>query len=192
MSYGTIHKLVNHGIYGIVLFALFIIHNLLNLSFYSRLKTGKYNSPRIFLTCTNIVLFILMLLMAVSSIFMSGFIFSFVTIQTPVFARTLHIVSCTWGFFAMSLHLAIHVNFLFNKIGKIKNRILQFAVDFALILCGVVSFIKSNIAVYLFNTSPWKMSSPYVFVTVIEFVFITLGICAIYNFCKSFKKSKKN
>lgn len=194
MSYGTIHKLVDHGIYGIVLFVLFIIHNLLNLSFYTRLKTGKYSSPRMFITCLNVVLFILMILMAISSVFMSGFIFSWATIATPVFARMLHIVSSTWGFFVMSLHLAIHVNFLFNKIGKSKNRILQYIVDFALIVCGVISFIKSNIAVYLFNTSPWKMSSPYIFVTVIEFVFITLGICAIYNLSKLIlvRKNAKN
>ena len=51
-----------HEVFGITLFILFIIHNILNINFYKNLFNGKYNTKRIVTTSINIVFFICMFL----------------------------------------------------------------------------------------------------------------------------------
>lgn len=47
-----------HEILGIVMFILFIIHNLLNLKFYKTIFKGKYNLKRLFLTTIDVLLLV--------------------------------------------------------------------------------------------------------------------------------------
>ena len=66
MRHETVQNLSLHGIFGIVLFALFIFHHILNAGFYKSTFRGKYKARRILFSLTTWILFALMILMAFS------------------------------------------------------------------------------------------------------------------------------
>lgn len=115
MSHEVVRNLSAHGIFGIALFALFILHHILNGGFYRSLNRGKYNSMRILFSATVWLLFALMILMAFSSVMMSGAIFTFSSINMTSWSRPLHTFSCSWGFLVMGFHLGLHLHSKLKK-----------------------------------------------------------------------------
>ena len=94
---------------GAGMFALFIIHHLLNGSWHKNLIRGKYNLSRILMLVINILLFADMLGLMISGIMLSNHVFAFLGISGGMsFARLLHMASSYWGFMLMSLHLGLH------------------------------------------------------------------------------------
>lgn len=94
---------------GAGMFALFIIHHLLNGSWHKNLLRGKYNLSRILMLVINILLFADMLGLMISGIMLSNHVFAFLGISGGMsFARLLHMASSYWGFMLMSLHLGLH------------------------------------------------------------------------------------
>ena len=94
---------------GACMFALFIIHHLLNGSWHKNLLRGKYNLSRILMLVINILLFADMLGLMISGIMLSNHVFAFLGISGGMsFARLLHMASSYWGFMLMSLHLGLH------------------------------------------------------------------------------------
>ena len=75
MSYRAGRGLFLHGLWGCILFALFLLHHISNLRWYSGLLKGKYGPSRISFNGIDLLLFIAMVLMAVSSVMMSGDVF---------------------------------------------------------------------------------------------------------------------
>ncbi len=116
MSHEVVRNLSAHGIFGIALFALFILHHILNGGFYHSLNRGKYNSVRILFSATAWFLFALMILMAFSSVMMSGAIFTFSSINMTSWSRPLHTFSCSWGFLVMGFHLGLHLHSKMKKL----------------------------------------------------------------------------
>ena len=70
MAYSLIGETV-HEVIGSVIFALFIIHHVLNRKWYGALFKGKYNARRIFQTALDMFLLVFMLLQPISGILMS-------------------------------------------------------------------------------------------------------------------------
>ena len=94
---------------GAGMFALFIIHHLMNGSWHKNLLRGKYNPSRILMLVINILLFADMLGLMISGIMLSNHVFAFLGISGGMaFARLLHMASSYWGFMLMSLHLGLH------------------------------------------------------------------------------------
>lgn len=94
---------------GAGMFALFIIHHLMNGSWHKNLLRGKYNLSRILMLVINILLFADMLGLMISGIMLSNHVFAFLGISGGMsFARLLHMASSYWGFMLMSLHLGLH------------------------------------------------------------------------------------
>ena len=94
---------------GAGMFALFIIHHLLNGSWHKNVFRGKYNLSRILMLVINILLFADMLGLMISGIMLSNHVFAFLGISGGMaFARLLHMASSYWGFMLMSLHLGLH------------------------------------------------------------------------------------
>ena len=89
MSYRAGRGLFLHGVLGCTLFALFVLHHILNGRWYGALKKGNYHPLRVFLTGIDLLLFAAMIGMAVSSVMMSGDVFGFSPFITTYFARTL-------------------------------------------------------------------------------------------------------
>lgn len=121
MSHEVVRKLSAHGIFGAALFALFILHHILNGGFYRSLNRGKYNSVRILLSATAWLLFALMILMAFSSVMMSGAVFAFSSINMTFWSRPLHAFSCSWGFLVMGFHLGLHLHSKLKKLETAAN-----------------------------------------------------------------------
>ena len=116
-----------HEILGIVIFILFIIHNLLNFKFYKTIFKGKYNLKRLFLTTIDVLLLVCFIGIVISSINISSDVFNFLNIQAKSWGLKLHMLSTSWGFIMISIHLGLHLNPLLNKINtKMKKSAFEY------------------------------------------------------------------
>ena len=149
-----------HEILGITVFVLFAIHNILNIKFYKAVFKGKYNSKRLFLTIIDILFLISMIAMIVSSVNISNNVFGTLNIKTKSWGLKLHMLSTSWGFVIMSIHLGLHLNSLLNKINaKMKNSTFEYIyylIFAVLIIFGIYSFIKQNYISDMFILDPFK------------------------------------
>ena len=197
MSHEVVRNLSAHGIFGAALFALFILHHILNGGFYRSALRGKYNSVRILFSATAWLLFVLMILMAFSSVMMSGAIFTFSSINMTSWSRPLHTFSCSWGFLVMGFHLGLHLHSKLKKLETAANAksadgrnsalciVLQilWILIFAL---GIFCIVHSKLYVYLFWQNAWKLSAPNIFVCVAEYLGMTAGMIMLSHFVMSF------
>ena len=65
-----------HEWVGIFMFLLFILHHILNLSWYKHLLKGRYSGSRILRTVFDLLLIPVMLILSISGIMMSRHVFS--------------------------------------------------------------------------------------------------------------------
>ena len=72
MAYSLIGGKIHEWL-GMAMFLLFFAHHLLNLGWYRAMIKGHYTVPRIVRTAVNMLLLIVMVLLAVSSVIMSGY-----------------------------------------------------------------------------------------------------------------------
>ena len=189
-----------HEILGTGTIVLFIIHNIINIKFYKIIFKGKYNLKRVFLTLIDILLLFCMIGIIVSSIIISNDVFAFLKIQTTILGLKLHMLSTSWGFVIMSIHLGLHLNVLISKINKkMKNSTFEYIyyLVFVLILVyGIYSFIKMNFVSDMFLLNPFKVynfdESPFVFYlhALSSSLFIALTIYLINSLKNEGKKIK--
>ena len=188
MSHGTFRNLGYHAYAGMALFALFVIHHILNGWFYKTASKGKYNAQRILLSITAWVLMLLMILMAVSSVFATGAVFEWSTLRFSQFCRTVHLMSTSWAYMVMCFHLALHVHSpLKNLDEKVKaktGRILLYAAYSLVAAAGCFAFYKTQLYYYLFNTGNWKMAASNMVFSYFEYMGIAAGIISVYHLVK--------
>lgn len=142
---------------GTGMFILFIVHQILNWSWYKSLTRGKYTSIRILMLIVNILTFTMMVSLMYSGITMSRHVLAFLPVRgSMAVARRLHIAGSYGGFLLMSLHLGLHWGMIWNaletKIGRQKEY-LCFAGSFLTAAYGVYVFIKRDFFTYLFLKS---------------------------------------
>lgn len=148
-----------HEWFGIGMFILFVIHNILNWRWSRNILKGKYSAFRIIQTVINILLFLLMIVMMISGIMMSRYIFTFLKINNYMsLARNLHMACSYWMFILISLHLGMHWAMIINMFKKsskskneslIKKSILYF-VSLFISVYGIYAFIKHKFYLYMF------------------------------------------
>ena len=188
-----------HEILGVITFMLFILHNILNIKWYKSIFKGKHNFQRIFHITINLLLFIAMTCMIISGIMISSEVFSFLNMSTTMFGRRLHMISTSWGFILMSIHVGLHLGIIMNKINtKIKNSIFEYVYYFILILLsglGIYSFITLKIWEEMFLTIDFKFfnyeQNPIMFYLkyVVILIFISITIYSTFKLVK--KKGNK-
>lgn len=185
MSHGTVRNLSVHAYAGMALFALFVIHHILNGWFYKTTSKGRYNAHRILLSTTAWVLMVLMILMTLSSVFATGAVFEWSSLRFTQLWRTVHLMSTSWAYMVMSFHLALHIHSPLKKVdGKVQTKtgkILLCLIYVLVILAGCFAFYKTQIYFYLFNTGNWKMAAPNIVLSYLEYVGITAAVCGIYH-----------
>lgn len=97
-----------HERLGVILFGLFILHHALNKSWYKTVFRGKYTPCRVFMTMLNTMLFAAMLGMMVSGIMLSRDVFGFLHLRGGIAGMRLHMLSTSWGYLLMSMHIGLH------------------------------------------------------------------------------------
>lgn len=154
MSYELIGQAAHEWL-GIAIFALFILHHILNGGFYKSVFKGKYSPIRIFQMVLFVGVMLAMFGSAVSGVIISRHALNFLPINGGrSFVRTLHMLSAYWGFILMSLHLGFHWGAMLaplrKLIGKPPVKWSLRAVGTAIAGYGIYAFIKRDLVQYLF------------------------------------------
>lgn len=191
-----------HEILGTITFVLFIIHNVINIKWYKGILKGKHNFQRTFHIILNLLLFIAMLGMMISGIMISADVFTFLDIPTTMFGRKLHMLSTSWGFVLMSVHVGLHINTVMSKLNaKMKNSTFEYVYYFVLVILlglGIYSFIDLNIWEDMFLVNDFKFfdyeQSPILFYLkyLSVLIFISFVIYIIFSLLRKVKNKKIN
>ena len=100
----TAHEWIGAG-----MLVLFVVHQVLNRSWYKNLFRGKYTPIRTLQCLVNVLTLAAMLALMYSGITMSRHVFAFLPVRGGLMlARRLHILGSYWGYLLMSLHLGLH------------------------------------------------------------------------------------
>ena len=189
-----------HEILGTITFVLFIIHNILNIKWYKGIFKGKHSFQKVFHITINLLLFIAMVGMMVSGIMISADVFAFLDIPTTMFARRLHMISTSWGFVLMAIHVGLHITGLMNKLNaKMKNSTFEYVYYFILILLsgfGIYSFINLRLWEDMFLLTDFKFfdykQSPILFYFKLLSVLILIALVIYMIFSAMRKVKNKN
>lgn len=141
-----------HEWLGVVIFALFVLHHILNARWTRSLFKGRYTAFRIFRTALATLVFAAALGLMISGVMLSRHVFRFLEIHRGMsFARSLHMLSAFWGFILISAHLGLHMS-VFIGFAKRENNVLKWlsrTVALAISGYGIYAFIKRKIGGYL-------------------------------------------
>nr|MBQ4455571.1 DUF4405 domain-containing protein [Clostridia bacterium] len=155
MAYSLIGEKL-HEIIGTILFALFIVHHVLNRQWYKAIFNGKYTPRRIFQTVLNFLLLVFMLTQPISGILMSKYLYSSIRIAgSSATARELHLFLAYWGFVFMCLHAGTHMCAPIKKLQERGRRTLTMILIAlgAISVYGGYAFVKRRLPEYMFLRS---------------------------------------
>ncbi|MCH5185420.1 MAG: DUF4405 domain-containing protein [Oscillospiraceae bacterium] len=146
-----------HEWLGMGIFALFILHHILNNRWLGNVFKGKYTPFRIWQTGLVFLCLASMMGSAISGIVISRHALAFLPIHSGTsWARTLHILSGYWGFVFISLHIGLHWSMMMNgmkkmfkKPSEVRSRIIRIF-GWIIVGYGVYAFIKRDIGSYMF------------------------------------------
>lgn len=149
MAYQLIGK-AYHEYAGTALFIIFIIHNILNIKWYSKLFKGRYTPYRILSIIINILLLITMILLMISGIIMSEYTFSFLNINSGMaVSRLIHLSASHLGFILVSIHMGMHIGIFSTKNSNNKIKL----IFILLAIYGAYSVYSRKILSYIFLTN---------------------------------------
>ena len=140
MSYSIAGELI-HEILGISLFILFTAHHIFSLNFTKALFKGKITPTKIIKIICDILMVIFMLIMLLSALSVSKYVFAFLGINfLSALARNAHTFGAYWLFALISIHIGFHLDFMLekpmkNNYGKMKPIVLAYSYILALMLC---------------------------------------------------------
>jgi len=157
-----------HEFAGILLFVIFIIHNVLNRRWYRKVLKGRYNVLRILNITINLSLMAFMAVLAVSAVPISRTVFSFLGLGGDMAARQVHVMAAYWAFIFMSIHLGMHWKMITgmirkeagiiaaNRAGMIALRILAVSI----VVYGIYASFDRDIAAKLIMHSAFDFHDP--------------------------------
>lgn len=100
--------ILGHEVFGIILFVLFAMHNIVNRRWYGGLFAGKYNIMRLAWTFLNIALCVMFLTLIISGIMISRHLFDFLDLGGGLTAHKIHVFAANWSLVLAALHLGFH------------------------------------------------------------------------------------
>lgn len=159
-----------HEWVGAGMFVLFILHHVLNWSWWKSLFKGRYTAQRVLQVVVDVLVLCAMLVLMVSGVILSRKVFAFLPIQGgTAFARVLHMLSAYWGFVLMAAHLGLHWGLLLGiaqRFGTVQGANKLRSMLFTLLgggiaLYGAAALVRRRLPAYLFAQA--------------EFVFLDYG-----------------
>ncbi len=145
-----------HEWLGISMFALTIVHQVLNRRFYAAIFKGKYSPLRIFQLIVNILLLLSFVCTALSGMMMSRFATPFMNGLLPSsVVRQGHLALSHWSFVLMGVHLGLHFGIVTAKLKKRVVKITMGAVMSGISVYGFYLFFKSNFFDYMLLKTPF-------------------------------------
>ena len=161
MAYNMIGDAAHEWI-GIAMFAMFILHHVLNFRFAASLAKGKYTPSRMLLTVMDLLLFADMLALMISAVMLSRHVFGFLGIDGGFsFARTMHLLASYWGLVLMSVHIGFHFQGAISKIQKTipagqRNafRIISRVLCVGISAYGLYAFLSRKLIDYMLLQTP--------------------------------------
>ena len=148
-----------HEWVGAAMFALFIVHHILNGNWYKTLFRGSCTLFRMTQILLDLAVFAAMICLMISGTLLSNHVFAFLHLQGGIaIARLLHMASSYWGFVVMALHLGMHWGIFASLARNIfrmgnsspKRKAALFLVGAAVALYGLTVFWKRNLLTYMF------------------------------------------
>lgn len=108
MAYGLVGEAAHEWI-GMGMFALFVVHHILNRKWLLAVGKGKYTPIRVLQTALVGIIFLSMFGSMISGVVLSRYVFAFFPKHGGYeLAQQVHILCAYWGFVCMSLHLGFH------------------------------------------------------------------------------------
>ncbi len=107
----TIHEVV-----GVILFLLFIAHNILNRRWYKTIFKGKHNVQRKLSIAVNLLFLVSMTVVIISSVPISRDIFAFLPIYNDMILLQIHVMTSYWGFIFMAVHIGMSWGTIINSV----------------------------------------------------------------------------
>ena len=155
MSYSLVGEAAHEWL-GVAMFMLFVLHHVLNRSWYRSIFKEGYTPYRITQTIFVILVFITMCGSMISGVILSRTVFSFLRIRGgQAAARTVHMLCAYWGFVFMSLHLGLHWSVMLHMVGRLykkKSPVRSWIVriiGWLIAVYGVYAFWKRDIIDYM-------------------------------------------
>lgn len=109
-----------HEIAGVIMLIVLLWHHILNVQWLRSIFKRKYTLFRIVQTVLNLLIFVCMIALVFSGLFVSQTVFTFFNLgYSEVFAR-IHMLSAFWGFVLMSIHIGMNWSTI---VGRIKKKI---------------------------------------------------------------------
>lgn len=149
MAYSLIGEAL-HEVIGTAIFALFIVHHIINRAWYRALPKGRYSALRIFQTALDVLLLLIMIAQPVSGILMSKRLYTFLPVMgAAAAAREIHLLLAYWGLALMSIHAGTH---LLPMAKRIKSRAVRGAallIAATVSVYGAVAFFARQLPAYM-------------------------------------------
>lgn len=142
--------LLLHAVLGIALFVLFALHHVLNATYFKAFFRGNYSARRIVLAATNTALLAAMLLMAASSLMISGLVFDVAFLPVHFAWRNIHASCASWIFMIAAFHLSLHAHAALARLARKIPRAVFLPASLVLFAAGVFAFAHSKIFSNLF------------------------------------------
>lgn len=144
-----------HEWMGTGMFLSVLMHQFMNRKWYAALGKGRFSMVRVLQIVLNFALILDTILMMVTGMLMSGYVFQWLPIHTGAStARSIHLAGAHWGFLLMSMHMGMHFGIIspvWEKTSKGNKR--QAVLKLLLLtVCGygIFAFIQQGISSYLF------------------------------------------
>ncbi|MED9969576.1 MAG: SUMF1/EgtB/PvdO family nonheme iron enzyme [Ruminococcus sp.] len=145
-----------HEWLGVTMFALTIVHQILNRKFYSAIFKGKYSLLRVFQLTVNVLLLLCFVCTALSGMMMSRFATPFMNgILPSSIVRQGHLALSHWSFVLMGLHLGLHFGIITSKLKNKIARIILGIVMTGVSVYGFYLFFKSDMLSYMLFKNPF-------------------------------------
>ncbi|WP_312404268.1 DUF4405 domain-containing protein [Rhizobium sp.] len=107
---------LSHELFGTVLFALVIGHNVFNRRWYGNVQKGRRDTVRIFNIITIVCLAVAMLVMLATSLLISRDLFSFMALDGAFAVREIHMFAGYWTLFIIAIHLGTRWTVVMNTV----------------------------------------------------------------------------